>query len=136
MRIRYDLDALAARGISMEEHPQGRDGAGRPSARSAASAPQRQLYILETKGAEPTAAYFKPVVVAWRNGAPVRLQDVARVEDSVENEEARAEFNGQRSIIVAVERQPDANTVEVTDAVNAPIPQFQRLLPPTIKLQC
>ena len=87
---------------------------------------QRQVYILETKGAEPTAAYFKPVVIAWRNGAPVRLQDVARVEDSVENEEARAEFNGQRSIIVSVQRQPDANTVEVTDAVKGLIPRSSR----------
>ena len=57
-------------------------------------------------------------MVAWRNGAPVRLQDVAKVEDSVENEEARAEFNGTRSIIVSVQRQPDANTVAVTDAIH------------------
>ena len=55
---------------------------------------QQQIYILESKGAEPTAAYFKPVVVAWRNGAPVRLQDIAKVEDSVENEEARAGASG------------------------------------------
>ena len=81
--------------------------------------------MLETKSAEPTAAYFKPVVIAWRNGAPVRLQDVARVEDSVENDEARAELHGKRSIIISVQRQPDANTVSVTDAVQAagaPVP--------------
>ena len=70
------------------------------------------------KSAEPTAAYFKPVIVAWRNGAPVRLQDIASVEDSVENDQARAEFDGMRSIIVSVQRQPDANTVEVTDAIH------------------
>src|SRR5688572_26484715 len=133
VRIRYDLEALAARGISVE------DVRNAVTALAAVSPlgsirTQRQLYILETKGAEPTAAYFKPVVIAWRNGAPVRLQDVARVEDSVENEEARAEFNGTRAITVAVERQPDANTVEVTDAVNALIPQFRQELPPTIKL--
>ncbi len=133
VRIRYDLDALAARGISVD------DVRNAVTALAAVSPlgsirTQRQLYILETKGAEPTAAYFKPVVIAWRNGAPVRLQDVARVEDSVENEEARAEFNGMRSITVAVERQPDANTVEVTDAVSALIPQFRQELPPTIKL--
>ena len=65
------------------------------------------------------------MVIAWRNGAPVRLQDVAKVEDSVENEEARAEFNGIRSIIVSVQRQPDANTVAVTDGVKKMLPQFQ-----------
>ena len=93
VRIRYDLDALATRGISVEEI--------RLAVTALASvAPigsirtQQQLYILEIKGAEPYAAYFKPAVVAWRNGAPVRLQDVAKVDDSVEDEEARTEFNG------------------------------------------
>ena len=74
------------------------------------------------------------MIVAWRNGTPVRLQDIASVEDSVENDQARAEFNGTRSIIVSVQRQPDANTVAVTDAINRAIPEFQRLLPPTVKL--
>ena len=73
-------------------------------------------------------------MVAWRNGAPVRLQDVAKVDDSVEDEEARTEFNGGRSIIVSVQRQPDANTVAVTDAIQASLPEFRRLLPPTIEL--
>jgi HAE1 family hydrophobic/amphiphilic exporter-1 len=134
VRIRYDLDALAARGISVEEIRNAITALASVSPIGSIRT-QRQLYILETKSAEPTAAYFRPVVVAWRNGAPVRLQDVARIDDSVENEEARAEFNGVRAITVAVQRQPDANTVEVTDAVKQLIPQFQRDLPPTIKLQ-
>lgn len=134
VRIRYDLDALATRGISVEEIRNAITALASVSPIGSIRT-QRQLYILETKGAEPTAAYFRPVVVAWRNGAPVRLQDIARVDDSVENEEARAEFNGVRAITVAVQRQPDANTVEVTDAVKQLIPQFQRDLPPTIKLQ-
>jgi HAE1 family hydrophobic/amphiphilic exporter-1 len=133
VRIKYDLDALASRGISVEEIRQA-------VTREATVAPvgsvrtQQQIYILEVKGAEPTAAFFKPLVVAWRNGSPVRLEDVAAVEDSVENVEARAEFNGERSIIVNVQRQPDANTVAVIDAVRGMIPEFQRLLPPTINL--
>ena len=130
VRIKYDLDALATRGISVEEIRLA-VAAQSPVAPLGSIRTAQQLYILEVKGAEPTAAYFKPVVVAWRNGAPVRLQDIAKVEDSVENDEARAEFNGKRSIIVSVQRQPDANTVAVTDAVNAAIPEFQRLLPPT-----
>jgi HAE1 family hydrophobic/amphiphilic exporter-1 len=133
VRIRYDLDALATRGISVEDIRQAvaqiSDVGPIGSIRT-----QNQIYILETKGAEPTAAYFKPLVVAWRNGAPIRLQDIAKVEDSVENEEARAEFDGKRSIIVSVQRQPDANTVAVTDAIHGVIPEFQRLLPPTVKL--
>ncbi|HVY42370.1 MAG TPA: efflux RND transporter permease subunit [Hyphomicrobiaceae bacterium] len=133
VRIRYDLDALAARGISVEDIRLAVSALASVSPIGSIRT-RDQLYILETKSAEPTAAYFKPVVIAWRNGAPVRLQDVAKVEDSVENEEARAEFNSTRSIIVSVQRQPDANTVAVTDAVNAMLPEFERLLPPTIKL--
>jgi HAE1 family hydrophobic/amphiphilic exporter-1 len=133
VRIRYDLDALATRGLSVED-------IRLAVAAQATIVPvgtirtSQQLYILEVKGAEPTASYFKPLVVAWKNNAPVRLQDVAKVEDSVENDEARAEFNGTRSIILSVQRQPDANTVAVTDAINAALPDFQRLLPPTVKL--
>ena len=106
MRI-YDLDALATRGISVEEIRQA--VAAQSTVSPIGSIHDQQLYILEVKGAEPTAAFFKPIVVAWRNGAPVRIQDVAKVEDSVENEEARAEFNAMRSIIVSVQRQPDAS---------------------------
>ena len=102
--------------------------------RSAASARSSSSTSWTIKGAEPDAAYFKPAIVAWRNGAPVRLQDIAKVEDFVENDEARTEFNGMRSIIVSVQRQPDANTVAVTDAVHEMLPEFERLLPPTIKL--
>jgi HAE1 family hydrophobic/amphiphilic exporter-1 len=93
VRIRYDLNALASRGISIEEIRQAvaKEAGIRPvgSIRT-----QHQIYILEVAGAEPTAAFFKPLVVAWRNGAPVRMEDIAKVEDSVENEQARAEFSG------------------------------------------
>jgi HAE1 family hydrophobic/amphiphilic exporter-1 len=133
VRIKYDLDALASRGISTDEI---RQAVAQQSTVSPIGSirTQQQIYILEVKGAEPTAQYFKPLIVAWRNGAPVRLEDVAKVEDSVENEEARSEFNGTRSIIVSVQRQPDANTVAVTDAIHAVLPEFQALLPPTVKL--
>ena len=133
VRIRYDLDALATRGISVEEV--------RVAVMALASVAPigsirtgQQFYVLDIKGAEPYAAYFKPALIAWRNGAPVRLQDIAKVEDSVEDDEARTEFNGVRSIIVSVQRQPDANTVAVTNAVHQMLPEFDRLLPPTIKL--
>jgi HAE1 family hydrophobic/amphiphilic exporter-1 len=133
VRIKYDLDALATRGISVEDI---RLAVAAQSTVSPVGSirTKQQLYILEVKGAEPTAAFFKPLIVTWRNGAPVRLQDIANVEDSVENDEARAEFNGTRSIILSVQRQPDANTVAVTDAINKALPEFQRLLPPTVKL--
>ena len=133
VRIRYDLDALATRGISVDEIRQAVSALSSLGPLGSIRT-QNQIYILEAKGAQPTAEYFKPVVIAWRNGAPVRLQDVAKVEDLVENEEARTEFNGVRSIIVSVQRQPDANTVAVTDAIHKLIPQFQQEMPPAITL--
>jgi hydrophobic/amphiphilic exporter-1 (mainly G- bacteria), HAE1 family len=133
VRIKYDLDALATRGISVEEIRQAMMQLSSVAPIGSVRTGQ-QFYILEIKGAEPYAAYFRPSIVAWRNGAPVRLQDIAKVEDSVEDDEARTEFNGVRSIIVSVQRQPDANTVAVTDAVHQMLPEFDRLLPPTIKL--
>jgi hydrophobic/amphiphilic exporter-1 (mainly G- bacteria), HAE1 family len=133
VRIKYDLDALATRGISVEEVRQAVMALSSVAPIGSIRTGQ-QFYVLEIKGAEPYAAYFKPALIAWRNGAPVRLQDIAKVEDSVEDDEARTEFNGIRSIIVSVQRQPDANTVAVTDAVHEMLPEFDRLLPPTIKL--
>jgi hydrophobic/amphiphilic exporter-1 (mainly G- bacteria), HAE1 family len=133
VRIRYDLDALTQRGIAVEELRQAITSLTSISPVGSIRT-ERQIYILETNSAAPTAAYFRPVVVAWRNGAPVRLQDIAKVDDSVENEEARAEFNGTRSIIVSVQRQPDANTVAVTDGVKQLLPAFRDALPPTINL--
>ncbi|HJU31457.1 MAG TPA: efflux RND transporter permease subunit [Hyphomicrobiaceae bacterium] len=133
VRIKYDLDALATRGISVDDIRQAVLALSSITPIGSIRTGQ-QSYILEIKGAQPYAAYFRSAVVVWRNGAPVRLQDIARVEDSVENDEARTEFNGMRSIIVSVQRQPDANTVAVTDAVHGMLPEFDRLLPPTIKL--
>ena len=133
VRVRYDLDALAIRGISIEEMTAALRQFTSVSPIGSIRT-ERQLYTLETNRAAPTAAYFKPVVIAWRNGAPVRLEDIAQVVDSVENEEARAEYNGKRSIILSVQRQPDSNTVAVTDAVRRMIPTFEAVLPPTIKI--
>jgi HAE1 family hydrophobic/amphiphilic exporter-1 len=133
VRVRYDLDALATRGISIEEMTVAlRQHASVSPIGSIRT--ERQNYILETNRATPTAAFFKPIVIAWRNGAPVRLEDVAQVMDSVENTEARAEYNGKRSIILSVQRQPDSNTVAVTEAVRAMIPTFRAVLPPTVNI--
>ncbi|HEX5958221.1 MAG TPA: efflux RND transporter permease subunit, partial [Hyphomicrobiaceae bacterium] len=133
VRIKYDLDGLASRGLSVEDIRQAVLRESKVDPVGSIRTPEK-VYILEVKGAEPTAAYFRPLIVAWRNGAPVRLEDIAAVEDSVENIEASGEYNGKRSIIVGVRRQPDANTVAVIDSIRAMIPEFERLLPPTVKL--
>ena len=64
----------------------------------------------------------------------MRLRDVANVIDSVENNQVASWYNGARSIVMAIQRQPDANTVEVVDRVKAMLPQFRDELPPTVTL--
>ncbi len=65
------------------------------------------------------------MVVAWRNGAPVKLNEVATVFDSVENNKIASWFNGDRSIVLAIQRQPDANTVAVVDAIKDRLPALR-----------
>src|SRR5262249_25529589 len=99
-------------------------------------------YNIKAAGQLMNAAAFRPVVVAYRKGAPVRLEQVANVVDSVENV-----FNGswfytkengkpdaKRAITLQVMRQPGSNTIEVTDAVRELLPNFESQLPPSVHL--
>ena len=75
------------------------------------------------------------MVVAWRNGAAMRLQDVAEVVDGVENKRTLGLFNGEPAIVVLVTRQPGANVIETVDGVRALLPELQAQLPPDVQLQ-
>jgi HAE1 family hydrophobic/amphiphilic exporter-1 len=77
---------------------------------------------------------YKDVVVAWRNGAPVKLQEIATVIDSVENDKVASWFNDRRSVTLAVQRQPGANTVEVVDILKERLPTYRAQVPPAINL--
>jgi multidrug efflux pump len=82
-----------------------------------------------------TAADYRGLVVAWRNGSAIRLQDIADVTDSVENINTLGLFNGQPAVIVLVTRQPGANIIETVDGVRALIPALQAQLPQDVNLQ-
>jgi len=82
-----------------------------------------------------TAADYRNLVVAWRNGSAIRLGDVSEVSDSVENINTLGLFNGERAVIVLVTRQPGANIIETVDSVRALVPELQAQLPSDIKLQ-
>ena len=85
-------------------------------------------------GAIEHAADYRDVVVAYRNGAPVKLNEVARVIDSVENDKVASWFNDSRAIVLAIQRQPDANTVEVVDMVRDKLPAMRAQVPPAIQM--
>ncbi|MBC8058036.1 MAG: efflux RND transporter permease subunit, partial [Rhizobiales bacterium] len=80
------------------------------------------------------ASDYAPMVVAWRNGAAVRLDDVADVVDGVENTRTLGLFNGQPAIIVLITRQPDANVIATVDSVRALLPELQSQLPADVTL--
>ncbi len=79
------------------------------------------------------AAEFRSLVIANPNGAPIHLSDVADVQDSVENTNTGSWYDGKRAIILAIQRQPDANTVDVVDAINAKLPQLHAEIPASVK---
>ena len=95
---------------------------------------ERRLQVYTPKP-ERKASEFRQLIVAWRNGAPVRLGDIASVEDSVENTRTLGLVNGQKAIVVLVTRQPGANVIETVDAVRALVPELQAELPQDIELR-
>ena len=134
VRVQVDPVAAAARNISL-------DDIRSVVAKANSSAPvgtlqgKEQAVTLLATGAMLHAADYRDVVVAYRNGAPIKLSEVARVIDSVENDKIATWFNDSRAIVLAIQRQPDANTVEVVDLVRAKLPQVRAQVPPAIQMQ-
>jgi HAE1 family hydrophobic/amphiphilic exporter-1 len=90
---------------------------------------------LKASAAMTSAEEYRRVVVAYRNGMPVHLDEVARVIDSVENDKTASWFNENRAIVLAIQRQPDANTVAVVDLVRERLPQYRAMVPPSIRME-
>lgn len=80
------------------------------------------------------AAQYQPLIVTWRDGSPIRLQDVAQVEDSVEDLFNTGFLNDQNAVLLIVRRQADANIIETVDAIHAQLPAFEAMLPPDVVL--
>src|ERR1700688_2833934 len=95
----------------------------------------KQSVTLTATGAIEHAADYRDVVVAYRNGAPVKLNQVAHVIDSVENDKVATWFNDARAIVLAIQRQPDANTVEVVDMVRDRLPAMRAQVPPSVQME-
>ncbi|MGB8897689.1 MAG: efflux RND transporter permease subunit [Pseudolabrys sp.] len=95
----------------------------------------KQSVTLAATSAMPHAADYRDVVVAYRNGAPIKLNQIARVIDSVENDKIATWFNDARAIVLAIQRQPDANTVQVVDLVRQSLPNMRAQVPPSIQMQ-
>jgi hydrophobic/amphiphilic exporter-1 (mainly G- bacteria), HAE1 family len=93
-----------------------------------------KAYSVESEGQLNNAADFGALVVAYRDGAPVRLRDLGRVVDSIQDTKRASWFNGQRAVVLAVQRQPGTNTVAVAQRVKAEVEQLRPQIPPAINI--
>ena len=133
VRVRANLDQLSVRGLTLNELQTAIVNANSTKPLGAI-ADSRQNAILDATGPLNKAVDYMPVVVAFQNGAPVRISDVATAIDSVENDKIASWLDGTRAILLAVYRQPDANTVEVVDRVKAMLPAIQVELPSGVEI--
>ncbi len=93
-----------------------------------------QAVTVQANGQLTEAAAYRPLIVAYQNGSPVRLEELGRVIDSVENDKIASWFNSMRAVVLAVQRQPGTNTVEVVNNIKALLPTFRAQMPPSVNL--
>ncbi|HLJ63755.1 MAG TPA: efflux RND transporter permease subunit, partial [Stellaceae bacterium] len=134
VRIEADPSALAARGIGLDDL-QNAVAAANSSAPVGTLDGKQQGFTIEANTQLNHASDYMPVIIKYVNGAPVRVRDVAVAVDSVENTRLAAWFDGTRGAILAVLRQPDANTVDVVDSIKQLLPVFQAQIPPSVELK-
>jgi len=133
VRIKVKPDELAARNLTLDELAAAIRSANSNTPIGVLDGP-RQSMSLEANKQLPNAAAFADLIVASRAGVSVYLKDVATVEDSVETLKSGSWINGQPGIVLAVQRQPNANTVEVVDAVKKALPAFRQQMPASIDI--
>ncbi|MFI4888201.1 MAG: efflux RND transporter permease subunit, partial [Burkholderiales bacterium] len=133
VRIQLDPNALATRGIALTDVEQAVGNANVNIPTGTLYGSQRATSVMAT-GQLNDAKEYAPMIVAYRNGAAVRLNQLGRVFDSVQNDKVAAWFNGTRGVVLAVQRQPGTNTVEVVNAIKTILPSFQAQLPPSVNL--
>ena len=134
VRIQLDPQALATRQIGIDDVHTAVQNAN-------VNLPVGTLYgehrafTLQANGQLTHASLYRPLIVAYRNGSPVRLEDLGKVYDSVQNDRVANWWNDTDSVVLAIQRQPGTNTVEVVDAVKRLLPQFRDIIPPSVQMQ-
>ena len=131
VRIEADPDAAAARGLTLNDVRTAVIAANSSAPVGRLRGENKNL-TLKASGSLTKAEDFDSIVVAWRNGAPVRLNEIAKVYDAVENDQIAAWRGDERGIALAIFRQSDANTVQVVDSIREKLPLYQAQLPPSI----
>jgi len=133
VRIRLDPRQLASRQIGIDEVAEAvrRGNVNLPT--GILWGPERTVTV-QASGQLTQAAAYRDLIVTYRGGSPVRLGELGQVLDSVEDDKTASWLNGERSMVLAIQRQPGTNTVEVVDNIKSLLPSFRALLPPAVKL--
>jgi len=133
VRVRVDPAALAVRNIGLDELSAALKAANVNTPAGTFEGPQQTL-VLQANKQLSSAREFADLIISNKGGVPVRLRDVARVQDSVEVIKSWATLNGENSITLAIQRQPGANTVNVVDAVSKALPELKSQMPESVTL--
>ena len=134
--VRVDVDPLqlASRQIGIDQVAQAISSANVNRPTGTLYGPDRN-FVIQASGQLLKAAAYESIVVAYRNGSPIRLNEIAHVYDGVENERNAGWYNGTRAIYLAIQRQPGTNTIEVVDRIKALLPQLGQQLPASVQLR-
>jgi hydrophobe/amphiphile efflux-1 (HAE1) family protein len=133
VRVQLDPEALAARGINLEDVRTALGQANVDLPKGTLNSP-RQTYTLNTNDQLLKAEDYANLVIAYRNGAPVRIRDVGRAVSAPENDLIAGWFNNKRAVILAIQRQPGANVISTVNRIKAMMPALQASIPPAVKV--
>src|SRR2546425_2182 len=133
VRVQADLARLAAYGISMEDLRNAIAGANVSGPKGSLDGAQ-QAYTIAANDQIAAAEAYKPIIIAYRNGAPVTIGDVAQIVDGLENDRTGGWYQGTPAVIIDIQRQPGANVIDVVRQIRDEIPKLQRAIPARVNL--
>jgi hydrophobic/amphiphilic exporter-1 (mainly G- bacteria), HAE1 family len=133
VRIQVDPRALASRKIGIDEVSAAVQQ-GNVNLPTGTLSGAHKAFTVQANGQLLSADGYRPLIVAYRNGLPVRLGDLGIVADSVEGNRVASWYNNEPSIVLAIQRQPGTNTIEVVDAIKRVLPVIRQQIPPSVSL--
>uniref|UniRef100_A0A7C5ENA9 Efflux RND transporter permease subunit n=1 Tax=Desulfobacca acetoxidans TaxID=60893 RepID=A0A7C5ENA9_9BACT len=133
VRLQLDPKALASRGLGINEVAEAIRTANVNLPTGTLYGPE-QAYTVQATGQLTTASAYRPLIVAYRGGKPVRLEEVGQALDSVENDKIASWYKDSRAIVLAIQRQPGTNTIEVVNHIKKLLPSLREQIPAGVNL--
>src|SRR4051812_16051783 len=134
VRVQVDPGKLAAYGVGIDEVADAVQ-AGNVNLPTGTLFGKHQAFTILANGQLTKAADYRPLIVAYRNGNPIRLEQLGRVIDSVQNDKVASWYNNTRAVVLTIQRQPGANTVQVVDDIKKLLPQLRLQIPASVNVE-